>query len=297
MNERLHGAIAASVTPLREGGRAVDLDAIEGLIAFLAGGGIDGILACGTTGEGILLSVPERRDVAQRFSDVRPPGFQLAVHAGAQTTADTVVLAAHAQQVGADAVAVIAPPYFPLDGEELFRHLLSAAEACAPVPFYVYEFAARSGYAIPPAVIARVAEAAPNLTGLKVSDGPLEAVEPYLDLGLDVFVGLEPLVLEGMERGAVGSVSGLATAFPQIVAALVHDRDETAHGAVLLLRDRLAGLPFHAALKSTLASRGILPHDDVRPPLRGLTEAERRTVLTVAEEVDPQDGGARTGSP
>ncbi len=145
----LTGAIAAAVTPLTDGGRRLDESALGPLVRFLADGGIDGVLACGTTGEGILLTVDERRRITERLLEERPDGFQIAVHAGAQTTADTVAIAAHARQAGADAVAVIAPPYFPLDEEEVLAHLLAAAEACAPLPFYAYEFAARSGYPIP----------------------------------------------------------------------------------------------------------------------------------------------------
>jgi dihydrodipicolinate synthase/N-acetylneuraminate lyase len=132
---RLRGAIAAAVTPLRDGGGALDLDSIPSLVRFLADGGVDGLLACGTTGEGVLLSVQERQRVARAFLDARPVGFQVAVHAGAQSTADTVALSAHAKEAGADAVAVIAPPYFPLGPSELFDHFRSAAEACDPVPF------------------------------------------------------------------------------------------------------------------------------------------------------------------
>ena len=209
----------------------------------------------------------------------------MAIHAGAQTTADTIALAAHAQRTGADAVAVIAPPYFPLDAEELTRHLVSAANASDPLPFYVYEFAGRSGYAIPPDVVRAVKAQAPNVVGMKVSDAPFEAVAPYLDLGLDVFIGNEPLALAGMERGAVGCVSGLAAAFPEITAALVHDTSVDAHDQVCLLRDRLAGIPFHAALKEVLAARDVLPTTAVRPPLRALTDTERATVLAVAREL------------
>ena len=221
----LRGAIAAAVTPMRDGGRHLDDEAFAPLVRYLVAGGIDGLLACGTTGEGVLLSVDERRRVAESFLAARPDGFQIAIHAGAQSTSDTVALAAHALEVGADAVAVIAPPYFPLDAEELTRHFVQVASACDPLPFYLYEFAGRSGYAIPIDVIARVRERSPNLRGLKVSDTPFPAVEPYLAVeGMDVFIGNEPLVLEGMERGAVGAVSGLASAFPTITAALVHDR-------------------------------------------------------------------------
>jgi dihydrodipicolinate synthase/N-acetylneuraminate lyase len=274
----LHGAIAAAVTPLRDGGHALDEDAFDPLVRFLAEGGVDGLLALGTTGEGVLLNLTERRRAAERFVAARPRGFQIAVHCGAQTTHDTIALAAHAQEIGADAVAVIAPPYYPLDPDELFLHLRSAASACAPIPFYVYEFAGRSGYAIPVPVIERLRAGAPNLRGLKVSDSPWTAVAPYLMEGLDLFVGLEPLVLEGLEAGATGAVSGLATAFPETVARLVHDRDAAAHQRVLALRDGLAGIPFLAAMKAALADRDVPVREDVRPPLRGLTDEERAAV-------------------
>jgi dihydrodipicolinate synthase/N-acetylneuraminate lyase len=183
-------------------------------------------------------------------------------------------------------VAVIAPPYFPLDAEELTRHFVQVANACDPLPFYLYEFTGRSGYAIPIDVIAHVRERAPNLRGLKVSDTPFSAVEPYLAVeGMDVFIGNEPLVLEGMERGAVGAVSGLASAFPAITAALVHERSAHAHDQVMRLRAGLQGIPFHAALKEVLVANDVLTSADVRAPLRGLTDEERSTVLALANDV------------
>src|SRR6266498_2720041 len=152
----LHGAIAASVTPLADDGTSLDEDAIGSLVEFLAAGGIDGVLACGTTGEGILLSLEERKRAIELFIAARPPGFAVAAHCGAQTTADTVALARHAGAAGVDAIAVIAPPYFVLDEPSLVEHFRAAADACAPLPFYVYEFAARSGYAIPVTAIERL---------------------------------------------------------------------------------------------------------------------------------------------
>lgn len=279
---KLRGAIAAAVTPLKDHGLHLDLEGIGRLTGFLAEGGVDGLLACGTTGEGMLLSVDERKRVANAFVRARPDRFLVAVHAGAQSTADTVALSAHALGAGADAVAVIAPPYFPLDGSELFRHFVGAASACDPLPFYVYEFAARSGYMIPIAVIQRLREEVANLAGIKVSDTPFDRVEPYLLDGLDVFIGSEPFALQGMESGAIGSVSGLASAWPETIAALVHERSAEAHARVTQLRDRLADIPFHAALKHVLADRDVLLHEDVRPPLRGLTEDERSRVSALA---------------
>ena len=118
----------------------------------------------------------------------------------------------------------------------------------------------------------------PNLLGLKVSDTPFDAVRPYLGLGLDVLIGSEPLVREGMALGAVGAVSGLATAFPEIVSALVHDGSDDAHARVTHLRRTMDGVPFQAALKEILVVNGVIASVDVRAPLRGLTEAERERI-------------------
>ena len=111
----LRGAIAAAGTPLTADGSELDEDAIAPLVRFLAESGIDGALVLGTTGEGVMFSVDERRRVAERFLEARPDGFAIAVHCGAQSTRDTVALAAQAGETRADAVAVIAPPYFAFD--------------------------------------------------------------------------------------------------------------------------------------------------------------------------------------
>ena len=280
----LHGAVAAALTPLRTGGSELDEDAVAPYLDFLAGHGLDGILALGTTGEGVLLTVAERQRLTELLLAAARGRLQVAVHCGAQSTADTVALAEHAAQHGADAVAVIGPPYFPLDEEELLAHFEAAAHACAPLPFYPYEFAARSGYAIPLPVLTRLRERAPNLAGLKVSDSPWEKVAPYLIEGLDVFVGAEVLIARGLAAGAAGSVSGLAGSFPDAVVALV--RDPSAEGAerVGALRASLQRLPFHAASKTALGLRGVPIRPDVRAPLRGLRDDERAEVERIVAD-------------
>lgn len=271
----LRGALAAAATPLRDGGTALDEPAFGPLCDFLAGSGLDGLLALGTTGEGILLSVAERERVAELFLQARSGRLAVAVHCGAQTTFDTVRLAAHAAESGADAVAVIAPPYFPLDDAALEEHLAAAAAACAPTPFYLYEFERSSGYAVPPHVVEALRDRAPNLAGLKVSDTPWERFEPYLIEGLDVFVGPESLIHRGLEAGAAGAVSALATAFPELVAAAVHAPSAERAERLSDLRAEIESFPRHAALKHVLGLRGVGVREDVRRPLRQLTDAER----------------------
>jgi len=269
----LRGALAAAVTPLA--GDRLDEDAFAPYVRFLADGGLDGLLALGTTGEGLLFGADDRRRAVELFVAAAAGRLQVAAHCGAQTTRDTVALAAHAAEAGADAVAVIGPPYFQLDERALLEHFEAAAAACAPLPFYVYEFERASGYAVPLAVLHELRVRAPNLAGLKVSDAPFDRFEPYLVEGLDVFVGPEALIFDGISAGAVGAVSGLAAAFPDKVAAVV--REPSAAGAVSLgeLRAAVERCPRHAALKYILGQRGVPVREDVRRPLRQLSDGER----------------------
>jgi dihydrodipicolinate synthase/N-acetylneuraminate lyase len=277
----IEGALAAAVTPLRDDGAQLDEDAFGPLADFLAGGALSGLLAMGTTGEGILLGPDERRRVTDLFLAACAGRLDVAVHCGAQTTTDTVGLAEHAAAAGAAAVAVIGPPYFQLDDDALLAHFTAAAAACAPTPFYVYEFAKVSGYAVPIAVLERLREIAPNLAGMKVSDSPFEHVEPYLLEGLDIFIGAESLIGAGMRRGARGAVSALATAFPELVAGAVREPSAERSARLGELRDGLEAFPRHAALKRILALRGVAVREDVRAPLRGLTGPEREQLDAV----------------
>src|SRR6266704_1381801 len=143
----LRGALAAALTPLQDAGEALDEAAFGPYVQFLAVGGVDGLLALGTTGEGFLLPMEQRMRAAQLFVEA------------------------------------------------------AAARACDPVPFYVYEFAARSGYAVPLVVLERLREVAPNFRGLKVSDTPWDSFARYLVEGLDVFVGPETLLAQGLVAG------------------------------------------------------------------------------------------------
>ena len=269
----LRGALAAAVTPLD--GDRIDEPSFGPYVDFLAGSGLDGLLALGTTGEGLLFGVEERKRTLELFLEASGGRLQVAAHCGAQTTADTLVLAAHAVEAGADAVAVIGPPYFQFDERSLLDHFEAAAAACAPMPFYVYEFERASGYAVPVAVLLELRERASNLAGLKVSDAPFDKFSPYLVEGLDVFVGPEALIHDGIRAGAVGAVSGLAAAYPDRVAAVVREPSDA--GAIELgeLRAAVERFPRHAALKFILGLRGVPVREDVRRPLRQLSDGER----------------------
>ena len=261
--------VVAAVTPLTDDGATVDETAIGPYVRFLEAHGADGVFVCGTTGEGVLLSVDERRRAAEAFRTAS--SGMLVVHAGAQTTADTAALASHAAEIGADAVAVIPPPYFPLDADELTAHFVTAARACAPLPFYCYAFTARSGYPLPIEVIRRIGESVDNLAGLKVSEAPFERVEPYLQLGLPVLIGNEPLIADGIARGAIGTVSGMSAAFPDVVRSALDAADAPSMEGLRSLRLAMEeSSQFIAAAKHVLGMRGVPVQADMRAPLRPL---------------------------
>jgi dihydrodipicolinate synthase/N-acetylneuraminate lyase len=270
----LQGVLAAALTPLAEDGQALDEQAVEPLVDLYAGAGLDGLMVAGTTGESLLLSRPERECLAARFIEAADGRLPVAIHAGCQTTADTVALAAHAREHGAAAVAVAAPPFFAFDQAALTAHFQAAADACAPLPFYLYEIRQRTGYAIPVAVVEALRETAGNLVGMKVSDPTIEEVEPYLLPDFDVLVGAEALIPEGLARGACGALSGLAGALPRQVLSAVGDRRD--RGSTLgPLRAGLERYPFHAAAKIALVAQNVAFEPCVRRPLRGLSPTER----------------------
>jgi dihydrodipicolinate synthase/N-acetylneuraminate lyase len=237
----VHGTLAAAVTPLTGADGSIDADGIGALVEFYARAGLDGVLALGTTGEGILFSTEERRLAADEFVTAAHHRLSVVVHCGAQTT-----------------------------------H--------APLPYYVYEFAARSGYAVPIDVIRRLQDTAPNLTGLKVSDSPFSAVAPYLISGLDVFIGAEGLISQGMEAGAAGSVSGLAAAFPELTIDAVRLRTPEASERAARVRTSIEPFPFQSALKFILQRRGVAIEDAVRSPLLTLDDAQRHALSAMVED-------------
>jgi dihydrodipicolinate synthase/N-acetylneuraminate lyase len=274
MSGPLRGTIPAAITPLKDGGSRLDEDAIAPYLQFLVQHGATGVLAMGTTGEGILLDPRERRKVTERFIEAARGHVPVAIHCGAQTTQASVDLAEYACDLGADAVAVIGPPYYQLDAEGQYRHLRAVALAAAPTPFYVYELAAAAGYAFDPAMLLRLRDDCPNVVGMKISDAPWEKFERYLLEGYDILVGPEALIHRGMQAGAVGAVSALASAFPDRVAAVVDDPTEAGAAGLRDLRAAIDATQRHAALKRVLIRRGVRIEPDVRAPLRDLDASE-----------------------
>jgi dihydrodipicolinate synthase/N-acetylneuraminate lyase len=122
-------------------------------------------------------------------------------------------------------------------------------------------------------VISELRQRVSNLVGIKVSDAPFERAKPYLQTGLDVFIGAESVLLEGLAHGAAGAASGVAGAFPELVSALVRDPTPERGGLIASLREILAKHSVQPSVKAALELRGVPMSRDVRAPLRPLTAA------------------------
>ncbi|MBS1890607.1 MAG: dihydrodipicolinate synthase family protein [Actinobacteria bacterium] len=259
--------VAAIVTPLRKGGEEIDEEAFGPLVEHVeAGDHCDGLFITGTAGEGILLGQDERRRVAELYCSLSK-GRRI-VQVGSQTTTATVSLAAHAAEIGADAVAVIPPPYYRPSDEAVVAHLVAAGKACAPTPFFIYAFAARSGYKLNVDVVEAVGEQLDNLAGMKVSEPDFDDVLPFLGLGLEILVGPDGLIPQALAAGAAGSASAVANVFPERIREVLDAPTAAGGEALEALRREIAGRDeLSAALKLALARKGVPIRPDVRAPL------------------------------
>src|SRR5690606_38137872 len=115
------------ITPL-DGGKAVNFDTLRKLVDFHIQSGVHGFFVCGGSGEGLLLSVEERKAVLETVKEAANGRAQIIAHIGALATATAQELAAHAAELGVDAVAAVPPFYFRVDDDALYDHYRLIAE-------------------------------------------------------------------------------------------------------------------------------------------------------------------------
>ena len=159
------GLMPAMVTPFDKRGE-LDLTATEAVVERFIEAGVSGISPLGSTGEASHLTADERKRFAEEVVRIVAGRVPLVIGVGATGTRETVELARHAQEAGADAVLVVSPFYWKVGEEGLFKHFATVAES-VDIPVVVYNLPMLTGIDLSPSLIARLAGEYQNVVGLK----------------------------------------------------------------------------------------------------------------------------------
>ncbi len=284
----LRGVIPPIFTPFTPGGDQVDFDALATHADWLLERGIHGLMPCGTTGEGPLLSTEERVQVLGAVLDAAGGRVPIVAHVGAASTAETVTLALDAAEQGAAALSVVCPYYYRLPPQALVDHFVAVARAVLQVPVYLYNIPQLTGNALAPSLVAEIVDLAPNVIGIKDSAGDLNALEEYGTIGQGPFCvicGSDGLILPALRQGAVGCVSGNANVFPELVVGLYEAFQQGQEASAEQLQatlDRVRSIMLDGSsiglMKRVLEWR-VPRAGSVRPPLPKVDGAAVRTAV------------------
>ena len=219
------GLMPAMVTPFDER-EEVDLQVTEAVVERLIEARVDGVVALGSNGEFSHLTSEERKRFAEEMVKLVAGRVPLVIGVGASGTKETVELARHAEDVGADGVIVVPPFYWKVGEETLFKHFATVADS-VDTPILIYNFPMVTGTDLSPGLVARVATECPNVAGLKDTVAEyshlvnvLQEVKP-VSPDFSVLVGFEDLILPGLLAGADGAISGLANIAPKLFVGLI----------------------------------------------------------------------------
>ncbi len=281
MNLNVKGVIVPAVTPFNEQGE-IDTTAIKRLVDFLIECGIHGLFPGGTTGEGPLLSISERHQLAEAFVKAADGRVPVIVHTGTITTAVTLELTRHAQACGAQAAAIIPPFFYHHSDAALLKHFERIATQVPDFPIYLYNNPAVAGNNISLKLVTRLVKLCPNIVGMKDSSNSLETLFALSSLrngDFNTASGNDGQILMGMAMGFDACVSGNANVVPELVVALYHAAAEGNLEAARELQRKvdavrqLLGDGANLSLfKGMLAQRGLAV-GAVRAPLLQATEA------------------------
>ena len=206
--------VVALLTPFDENGRP-DPGPLREHVEFLISEGVDGVMPCGTTGEGPLLREEEVTAVIATVVEAVHGRVRVLAHVGRPDTQGTLRLARRALADGADAVSAVVPYYYALDDTQVVRHFRALVSAAGASPAYAYTIPARTGNDL--SLPAARALADDGLIGLKDSTKSFERHREYLATGLAVLIGTDGLVADAFSAGSAGCVSALANVRPDVL--------------------------------------------------------------------------------
>ena len=268
----LTGLVAATFTPMNGDG-AIDLQRIPAVCDFVLGQGVDGLFVCGSTGESPSLTLDERMLVAQTYVEAAAKRVPVVVHVGHNSLSDARTLAAHAQQLGADAIAVVPPSYFPLTSVDVLVECLQQIAKGAPeVPLFYYHIPPITGVDLSMVELLERAEALPTLAGIKFSAPQFEELAACVEYGsrrYNILFGCDELLLSGLMAGVDGAVGStynfMAPHYRRVIDAFEAGRvdDATQHQAVATgIVEEILRHGGHDAIKAAMGILGI----DCGPP-------------------------------
>jgi N-acetylneuraminate lyase len=206
----LNGLIAAAFTPLMENG-SLHLGRIPSIVDHLERDGVAGIYVLGSTGEGISLSTKERREVAEAYIQAAQGRLTTVVQVGHNSLAEAKQLAAHAQQIGADAISAMPPYYFkPESTAQAIACLGEIASGAPELPLYYYHIPAKTGVELDIEELFRTGPPKlPTLAGIKYSDPNLHVLQrgdAFQNGAFDWLLGVDEMLLSGLAMGIDGAV-------------------------------------------------------------------------------------------
>ncbi len=288
MKPHVTGLVPAPHTPMRPDG-SVNPDMIDKQAELLVRNGVSGVFVCGTTGEGMSLTVSERCEIAERWQAVAGNDLHVIVHVGHLCLADSGALAAHAQKIGAYGIGAIGPCFFrPGSVEELVASCAEVAAAAPELPAYYYHIPSMTGILFPMVDFLNVAaEEIPNLGGVKYTHEDLMDFGRCLRLDggrFNMLFGRDEILLSALSlgaRGAVGSTYNYAAPlYHRIISAYDASDMESAQAdqaramEMVDILQRFRGLVAGKAIMSMIG----VDCGGVRLPLRNLSKAEYEAI-------------------
>lgn len=294
MRFSVDGIISAMVTPFTANGEYVDFDKVAPLAEWLIAKGVAGLFPCGTTGEGQLLYPGERKEILEEVVSAAGKETLVVAHTGAQDLATTIELSRHAQECGANAVAVVAPSYYTYDDKALFQFFKSVAKAVTGFPVLVYNIPGCTHNPLSGDLILRLAESVENIAGIKDSSGSMALLTRLLGAapkGFHVINGSDDYGYQFFQAGGKAAVSGTSNVCPELYARihknLRQGNTKKAWKEQIALEKACRLFEYGAKVsvfKEGMRLRGFDP-GAVRPPQRELTAAEKRKLAKGLEEL------------
>jgi 4-hydroxy-tetrahydrodipicolinate synthase len=291
VSKELKGIIVAMITPMHED-ESIDQAGLQAVTRYLIDQGVHGLFPGGSQGEFFALSTGEREQVLEATLGAAGGEVFVVAHVGAVTTREAVALARHAEGAGADAVAACTPYFIKPSTEELYAYYRGICGAVS-LPVLAYDNVGRTGVALPPALVARIARTTPNFAGIKDSSGDLTQLAEHLRLcpaGFRAFVGRDSLIYAALLHGGVGAVTATANVVPGLAVGVYEavqagelERARTLQEKLLPVRLAFGLGTFPVVVKEAMRMIGK-PAGPARGPVGAMSDAARAELRAVLEE-------------